>query len=118
MYQLERKQWLYEVLQKHQSSIICLFIFVHSVMHDIGPNIPSIVCGFYNVVGVRSTFFQKERFEGYIFGILRAECLLGEKLFFNSFGTTEVLRIFTLSVVPLENFPKQIESHFQMLKKS
>ena len=34
MYQLEREQWLSEVLQKHQSSIIYSFIFIHSLMSE------------------------------------------------------------------------------------
>ena len=35
LYQLEREQWLSKVLQKHQSSIIYSFIFIHSVMSEM-----------------------------------------------------------------------------------
>ena len=34
MHQLEKEQWLSEVLQKHKSSIIYSFIFIHSVMSE------------------------------------------------------------------------------------
>ena len=45
-YQLEREQWFSEVLQKHQSSIICSFIFIHSLMSENDKNLPIIACDF------------------------------------------------------------------------
>ena len=47
IYQLERELWLSEVLQKHQSSIIYSFIFIHSLMSENDKNIPLIVCDFH-----------------------------------------------------------------------
>ena len=47
IYQLERGQWLPEVLQKHQSSIIYSFIFIHSLMSENDKNVPLIVCDFH-----------------------------------------------------------------------
>ena len=47
IYQLEREQWLSEVLQKHQSSIIYSFIFIHSLMSENDKNVPLIVCDFH-----------------------------------------------------------------------
>ena len=43
---LEREQWVSEVLQKHQSSVIYLFIFIHSVMSDY-KNVHSMHCGLH-----------------------------------------------------------------------
>ena len=45
IYQLEREKWLSEVLQKHQSSII--FIFIHSLMSENDKTVPLIVCDFH-----------------------------------------------------------------------
>ena len=39
MYLLEREEWLSEVLQKHQSSIIFSFIFIHSLMSKNDKNV-------------------------------------------------------------------------------
>ena len=48
IYQLERELWLSEVLQKHQSSIIYSFIFIHSLMSENEKNGPFlIVCDFH-----------------------------------------------------------------------
>ena len=47
IYQLEREQWLSEVLQKHQNSIIYPFIFINSLMSENGKNVPLIVCDFH-----------------------------------------------------------------------
>ena len=47
IYQLEREYWLSEVLQKHQSSIIYSFIFIHSLMSENDKNVPLIVCDFH-----------------------------------------------------------------------
>ena len=44
IYQLEREQWLSEVLQKHQSSIIYSFIFIHSLMSENDKTVCLIVC--------------------------------------------------------------------------
>ena len=44
--QLERERWLSEILIKHQSSILCSFIVIHSVMLETGNKVSSIVCGF------------------------------------------------------------------------
>ena len=45
--QLEREQWISEKLQKHQSSIIYSFIFIHSVMSENDKNVPLIACDFH-----------------------------------------------------------------------
>ena len=47
IYQLEREQWLSDVLQKHQSSIIYSFIFIHSLTSENDKNVPLIVCDFH-----------------------------------------------------------------------
>ena len=47
IYQLEREQWLSEVLQKHQSSIIYSFIFIHSLMSENDKDVLLIVCDFH-----------------------------------------------------------------------
>ena len=49
IYQLEREQWLSEVLQKHQSSMIYsfIFIFIHSLVRENDKNVPLIVCRFH-----------------------------------------------------------------------
>ena len=47
IYQLKRELWLSEVLQIHQSSVIHLFIFIHSLMSENDKNVPSIVCDFH-----------------------------------------------------------------------
>ena len=47
IYQLERELWLTEVLQKHQSSVIYSFVFIHSVMSENDKNVPLIVCDFH-----------------------------------------------------------------------
>ena len=44
IYQLEREQWLSEVLQKHQSSIIYSFIFIHSLMSENDKTVCLIIC--------------------------------------------------------------------------
>ena len=46
MYRLEREQWLAEVLQKHQRSVIYSSIFIHSVMSVNDKNVPLIACAF------------------------------------------------------------------------
>ena len=46
IYQLER-EWLFEVLPKHQSSIIYSFIFIHSLISENDKNVPFIVCDFH-----------------------------------------------------------------------
>ena len=47
IYQLEREQWLSEVLQKHQSSIIYSFIFIHSLVSENDKNVSLIICDFH-----------------------------------------------------------------------
>ena len=47
MYLLEREQQLSEVFQKHQSSVIYSFIFIHYVMSQTDRNVHSMHCGFY-----------------------------------------------------------------------
>ena len=47
IYQLEREYWFSEVLQKHHSSIIYSFIFIHAVMSENDKNVPLIVCDFH-----------------------------------------------------------------------
>ena len=47
IYQLETEQWLSEALQKHQSSIIYSFIFIHSLTSENDKNVPLIVCDFH-----------------------------------------------------------------------
>ena len=44
IYQLEREQWLSEVLQKHQSSIIYSFIFIRSLMSENDKTVCLIIC--------------------------------------------------------------------------
>ena len=46
IYQLDREQWLPEVLQNHQSLIIYSFIFTNSVMRENDKSVPLIVCDF------------------------------------------------------------------------
>ena len=45
IYRLERELGLSEVIQRHQSSIIHLFIFIHSLMSENDKNVP--VCEFH-----------------------------------------------------------------------
>ena len=61
MYLLERQQWLYEVLQKHQNSMIYSFIFIHSVKSEIDKNVHSMHCGFHTKRGRWDTlsFFNR-----------------------------------------------------------
>ena len=47
IYQFEREQWLSKVLQKHKSSIIFSFIFIHSLISENDKNVPLIVCDFH-----------------------------------------------------------------------
>ena len=109
--------WQKEVFQKHQSSIINSFIFIHSLMRANDKNVPLIVCDFHMKWG------KRERFQGFIFEILRVVDLLGEKFtFFNSLGTTRISRSLRLSVyinvVLLMNFQEQFELcfHFKYLR--
>ena len=46
IYQVERELCLSEVIQIHQSSVIHLFIFIHSLMSENDKNVSSIVCDF------------------------------------------------------------------------
>ena len=47
IYQLERELGLSEVIQRHQSSVIHSFIFIHSLMSENNKNVHSIVCEFH-----------------------------------------------------------------------
>ena len=47
IHQLEREQWLPEVLRKYQSSVIYSFIFIHSLMSENDENVPLIACDFH-----------------------------------------------------------------------
>ena len=47
IYQLERELGLSEVIQRHQSSVIHSFIFIHSLMSENDKNVHSIVCEFH-----------------------------------------------------------------------
>ena len=47
IYQLERERLLSEVLQKHQSSMIYSFIFIHSLMSENDNNVPLILSDFH-----------------------------------------------------------------------
>ena len=47
IYQVRREEWLSKVVQKHQSSIIDSFIFIHSVISENDRNVPLIVCDFH-----------------------------------------------------------------------
>ena len=62
MYLLEREQWLSEVLQKRQSSVIYSVIFTHSVRSEIDENMHSMQCGCHMKRWVGETFlvFSKE----------------------------------------------------------
>ena len=51
-------------LQKHQSSIIYSFIFIHSGQHEIGTNVQLYVAFIRNEVGrVHLDFFQTRDFK-------------------------------------------------------
>ena len=65
IYQIEIKLWLSEFLQKHQSSIIYSFIFIHSVISENDKNVPLIVCDFHTKRGKRDTlsFFKSGDFK-------------------------------------------------------
>ena len=66
MCQLEREQWLPEVLQKHQSSVIYSFIFIHSVRSEINGNMRSVHCGIHTKRGKWDTLsFSKEEILGF-----------------------------------------------------
>ena len=47
IYQLKRELGFSEVIQRHQSSVIHSFIFIHSLMSENDKNVPSIVCEFH-----------------------------------------------------------------------
>ena len=55
MHQLERELWLSEVLQKHKSSIIFSFIFIHSVMSENDKKVPLIIRDFHTKRGMWDT---------------------------------------------------------------
>ena len=57
-YKLEREWWVFEVLQKHQRSIIYSFIFVHSLASENDKNVALIVCDFHTEWG-KSYTLQK-----------------------------------------------------------
>ena len=40
MYLLEKEQWLSEVQQKHQSSVLYSFVFIHFLMSEADKNVP------------------------------------------------------------------------------
>ena len=62
---LEREQWLSEVLQKHQSSVIYSVIFIHSVRSEINKNMHSMHCSFHKKRGRWDTlsFFKRGDFK-------------------------------------------------------
>ena len=66
MHQLEREKWLSKFLQEHTSSILYLFIFIHSVMSENDKKVPSIIFTRNEVCGTHLVF-QKRRFQGFIF---------------------------------------------------
>ena len=115
MYLLEREQWLSEVLQKHQSSVI---IHMHSFCDsETDKNVHSMYCGFHTKRGRPDLqFFQRRRIQRFIFEILRVISLLEEKFIFKSLGTREFFRIFWLSVCvhvfPVVNFLEQFQLYF------
>ena len=94
MYLLEREQWLSEVLQKHQSSVIHSSIFIHSVLSESDKtvlsesdkNVYSMHCDFHTKRGRGGwdtpSFFKKRRFQSFESEILKVISLLGEKLIF------------------------------------
>ena len=53
-------------------------------MHEIGTNLPKIVCGFYTKYGRWDTLFLNKRTQGFISEILRMVSLLGEKFIFST----------------------------------
>ena len=55
MDQLEREQWLCEVLQKHKSSIIFSFIFIHSLMSENDKKVLLIIRDFHTKSGMWDT---------------------------------------------------------------
>ena len=65
IYQLEIELWLSEVLQKHQSSIICSFMFIHSLVSENDKNVPLIFCAFHTRCRKRNTlsFFKRGDFK-------------------------------------------------------
>ena len=64
MHVLEREQWLSEVLQKHQSSLMYSFVSIHSVRSETDKNLHSMHGGFYTkeVGGTRLVFSKKGDF--------------------------------------------------------
>ena len=47
MYLLEGEQWLSEILQKHESSVIYSFVLIHSARSEIDKSVHSMHCGFH-----------------------------------------------------------------------
>ena len=60
-YLLEIEQWPSEVLQKHQSSMIYSFIFIHSVMSEIDKNEHSMYCGFLRIARFHIWNFENDK---------------------------------------------------------
>ena len=117
MYLRQREQWLSDIFQKHQSSVIYSFIFIYSVRSEIDKNVHSMHCGFHTRRGRWDTltFFQKKRFQGFISEILRVTSLLGEKfIVFTSLRTTEPFRIFRLSVYIHVVLPVNLSEQFDL----
>ena len=116
IYQLEREQWLSKVLQKHQSSVIYSFIFIHSLMSGNDKN-GSFLNFTQNEVRETHLVFSKEVISRFHIRNFESGRSLGEKFtFFNSLGTTKVSRSLRLSVyisvVLLMNFSEQFELCF------
>ena len=87
-----KRVWLSEVLQKHQSPIMYLFIFIHSLMSENDKNVPSIIRDFRTKWGKTDTHSLLKRRDlkvSYLkFWVLG---LLGENFtFFSSLGTTKI----------------------------
>ena len=116
MYLLEGEQWLSKGFQKHQSSVIYSFIFIHSARSELTKTCIQCTAAFIRKeVGGTPLVFQKGRFQGFISEILRVIGLLGEKLIVSSSpGTTELFRIFRLSVYIHDVLPVNYAEEFEL----
>ena len=114
IYLLEIEQWVSEVLQEHQRSMIYSFIFIHSVRSKTDNDVHSIHRGFHKELGGKRSKEEISRFHIWDF---ESDKSLGKKfIFFKSLETTEPSRIFRPCVkihvfLPV-NFPEQFEPCF------
>ena len=123
IYQLERELGLSEFIQRHQSSVIHSFIFIHSYsfilwwMKMTKMYLQSFVNFTQNDIRGTHLVFSKQEISRSISEILRVAGPLGEKFtFLNSLGTTKISKSLRLSVyinvVLLTSFPEQLKLFF------